>query len=92
MMGSAKETLGNVVGSDQMVYEGRRKNQEGQGQEAAGQVKDYVEGAADRVTGAVGSAAAALVGNKEKEAEFQRQHDTGKTNVRGVEADVSKDY
>jgi len=75
-----------------MVYDGRRENQEGQGQKAAGQVKDYVQGGVDRVEGAFGSTAAGFVGNKEKEAEFQRQHDTGKTNVRGVEAEVQNEH
>jgi len=91
-MGSVKETVGHLVGSDDMVYQGRRQNQEGQGQKAAGQVKDYVEGTTDRVGGGVGSAAAGLVGNREKEREYERMHDTGKTNVRGVEAEVNKEH
>ncbi|RPA85603.1 hypothetical protein BJ508DRAFT_411987 [Ascobolus immersus RN42] len=90
--GSMKESVGHLIGSDEMVYNGRRENQEGQGQKAAGQVKDYAEGVADRVGGTIGSAAAGLVGNKEKEREYSQMHDTGKTNVRGVEAEVNKEH
>ncbi|KAI5814971.1 hypothetical protein BZA77DRAFT_388758 [Pyronema omphalodes] len=88
LVGSGKEFVGNVVGSSDLKAQGRQQNQEGQGQEAAGQIKDYVGGAVDRVTGAVGSAVAAVTGNKGAQESYQRQHDTGKTNVRGVEAEL----
>ncbi|KAI5793101.1 hypothetical protein EDC01DRAFT_728221 [Geopyxis carbonaria] len=89
-IGSGKEFLGNVIGSDSMARDGRQQNQEGQGREAAGQLKDYVGGAADRVTGAVGAGIASLTGNPQAKQSYQQQHDTGKTNVRGVEADMDK--
>jgi uncharacterized protein YjbJ (UPF0337 family) len=63
LVGSGKEFIGNAVGSADLKREGRQQNQEGQGREAAGQLKDYVGGAADRVTGTIGSAVAGLTGN-----------------------------
>ncbi|KAA8902606.1 hypothetical protein FN846DRAFT_955376 [Sphaerosporella brunnea] len=89
-IGSGKEFVGNALGNDSLVNEGREQNREGQGLEAAGQLKDYVGGATDRVTGAVGSAVASLTGNPQAKDAYQTQHDQGKTNVRGVEAEVQK--
>ncbi|KAF8251065.1 hypothetical protein K440DRAFT_653237 [Wilcoxina mikolae CBS 423.85] len=88
MVGSGKEFAGNVLGSSDLKNEGRRQNQEGQGREAAGQVKGYVGGAVDRVTGTIGSAIAGVTGNSQAKDAYQSQHDQGKTNVRGVEAEV----
>jgi len=90
VVGSGKEFVGNALGNDSLVREGRRQNDEGQGREAAGQVKDYVGGAADRVTGAIGSVVAGITGNSEAQNAYRNQHDQGKTNVRGVEADITK--
>ncbi|KAI5853987.1 hypothetical protein BZA05DRAFT_473312 [Tricharina praecox] len=89
-VGSGKEFMGNTLGNDALVREGRRQNDEGQGREAAGQIKDYVGGAADRVTGAIGSVVAGITGNPQAQSAYQSQHDQGKTNVRGVEADINK--
>lgn len=47
-------------------------------------------GIGDRVTGAVGGAAAALTGDKTKQEEYQIQHDGGKTLQRSAEKDISK--
>lgn len=87
-MGSIKEATGNLIGSPDLVREGRTENQEGQGQQAAGQVKDYTQGAIDRMVGAVGSATATVVGNEDAARGYQKQHDKGKTNVRGVETEL----
>jgi len=65
MAGSGKEFVGNVVGSDNLKTEGRRQNEEGQGREAAGQIKDYVGGAVDRATGTIGAAVAGVTGNSQ---------------------------
>lgn len=69
---------------------GREQNLAGQEQEARGQVKDYTSGLGDRVSGAVGSAAAGLTGDRVKQAEYQNQHDAGKTQQRGAEHDIQK--
>ena len=69
---------------------GREQNLKGQEQEAKGQVSDYASGVADRVTGSVGSTVAGLAGDHSKQAEYEHQHDTGKTRQRGAEHDVVK--
>ncbi|RYC59283.1 hypothetical protein CHU98_g6941 [Xylaria longipes] len=44
-VGSAKEALGGLVGSESIQAAGRNQNRQGQDQEAKGQVNDYVGGA-----------------------------------------------
>lgn len=53
-------------------------------------MNDYASGAADRFAGTVGGAVAGLTGDKSKQAEYEAQHDTGKTRQRGAEHDVLK--
>ncbi|KAK7529634.1 uncharacterized protein J3D65DRAFT_173800 [Phyllosticta citribraziliensis] len=89
-IGSAKETLGNVLGSEDLKSAGRKQNAEGQGQEAQGQVSDLGKGVGDRVKGSVGGAVAGLTGNEAAKDEYERQHDQGKTAQRGVEAELQK--
>ncbi len=43
-MGSAKESLGGLVGAEELKKEGQRQNQEGKGQEAQGQLSDLGSG------------------------------------------------
>ncbi|KAG7288536.1 hypothetical protein NEMBOFW57_004889 [Staphylotrichum longicolle] len=88
--GSAKEFVGGLVGNESLKQSGREQNLAGQEQEARGQVKDYTSGLGDRVSGAVGSAAAGLTGDRVKQAEYQNQHDAGKTQQRGAEHDIQK--
>ncbi|CUS14119.1 unnamed protein product [Tuber aestivum] len=90
IIGSGKEFVGNTIGSDSLKREGRDQNTEGQGQEAAGQLKDFAEGAADRVTGTIGAAASSLTGNTQAQSDFENQHDKGKTSQRSVEAEAQK--
>jgi uncharacterized protein YjbJ (UPF0337 family) len=90
VIGSGKEFVGNVVGSDSLKREGRDQNTEGQGQEAAGQLKDFTSGVANRVTGTIGAAVSGLTGNTQAKSDFENQHDKGKTSQRGVEAEVQK--
>ncbi|KAI1110326.1 hypothetical protein F5Y14DRAFT_455161 [Nemania sp. NC0429] len=85
-VGSAKETFGGLS----IKAAGRNQNQEGQNQEAKGQVNDYASGVGDRVTGTVGSAFAGITGNQKAQAEYQNQHDQGKTQQRGAEHDIKK--
>jgi len=82
--------LGNLTGAEGLKKEGVRQNEEGKEQEAAGQVKDYGSGIADRVRGTVGGAAASLTGDKAEQEKRQAQHDQGKTLQRGAEADIQK--
>ncbi|TLD29367.1 hypothetical protein PspLS_03518 [Pyricularia sp. CBS 133598] len=89
-IGSAKETLGGIVGSESLKAAGREQNRSGQEQEAKGQLSDLGAGVSDRVTGTLGAAAAGLMGDQTKQNEYQAQHDSGKTAQRGVEHDLQK--
>ncbi|KAL1875934.1 hypothetical protein VTK73DRAFT_9718 [Phialemonium thermophilum] len=89
-VGSAKEALGGLVGSESLKETGRQQNREGQEQEARGQVNDFASGVADRTKGTLGNAAAGLTGDRAKQEEYQRRHDEGKTKQRGAEHDIQK--
>lgn len=43
-VGSAKESLGGMIGAEGLKKEGARQNQEGKGQEAEGQLSDLGSG------------------------------------------------
>jgi uncharacterized protein YjbJ (UPF0337 family) len=88
-VGSGKETLGGLIGSESLKQQGRDQNQAGQEQEAKGQLNDLGKGVSDRVTGAVGGAVASLTGDREGQAKYADQHDEGKSRQRGVEMDLS---
>ncbi|OQU99763.1 hypothetical protein CLAIMM_05350 [Cladophialophora immunda] len=89
-IGSAKETIGNLVGSENLKQQGREQNLQGQGQEAQGQLSDLGKGVSDRAQGAVGSAVAGLTGDRTEQAKYNEMHDEGKTRQRGVELDLDK--
>ncbi|KAJ0167732.1 hypothetical protein CTA2_541 [Colletotrichum tanaceti] len=89
-VGSAKETVGGLVGSENLKQQGREQNLEGQSQEAKGQLNDYTSGIGNRVQGTVGSAVAGLTGDKAGQEHYQGLHDTGKTQQRGAEHDIQK--
>jgi len=89
-VGSAKEAIGGLVGSEDLKRAGAQQNAEGKGQEAQGQLNDFGSGVANRVTGAVGGAVAGITGDRDAQLEAQKQHDIGKTQQRGAEADIQK--
>lgn len=89
-IGSGKETLGNLIGSEGLKQQGRDQNRAGQELEANGQLNDLGKGVGDRVTGAVGGAVAGLTGDREGAAKYADQHDEGKSRQRGVEIDLQK--
>lgn len=89
-VGSAKEFAGGLTGLESLKQAGREQNRAGQEQEARGQLNDLASGGADRITGTIGSAVAGLTGDRAKKVEYQNQHDTGKTQQRGVEHDINK--
>ena len=89
-VGAAKETLGGLIGNESLKQAGQQQNAEGKAQEAQGQLNDLGKGVADRVTGTVGGMVAGVTGDREKQKEFEKQHDVGKTLQRGAEADIQK--
>lgn len=90
-VGSAKEFVGGLVGSEDLKQSGRQQNLEGQNQEAKGQLTDLGQGVSDRVQGAVGGAVAGLTGDRDAQAKYADMHDEGKTRQRGVELDLDKE-
>jgi len=89
-VGSAKESLGGFVGSQDLKNAGARQNAEGKSQEAQGQLNDFGSGVADRVAGAVQGGVAGITGDRSAQLEAQKRHDIGKTQQRGAEADIQK--
>ncbi|EXJ77127.1 hypothetical protein A1O3_10285 [Capronia epimyces CBS 606.96] len=89
-VGSAKETIGNLIGNENLKHQGREQNAQGQGQEAKGQLNDLGKGVSDRIQGSLGSAVAGLTGDREEQAKYNEIHDEGKTRQRGVEVDLDK--
>jgi len=89
-VGSAKETLGGLLGNENLKQQGREQNLQGQGQEAKGQLSDLGQGISDRVQGSLGGAVAGLTGDRESQAKYADKHDEGKTRQRGVELDLDK--
>ena len=72
-VGSVKLAVGNLVGNAALKREGLHQQEEGQGQKAAGQVKDFTAGTRDRIVGDVGSGIAGMVGNKEAQGMLQSE-------------------
>ncbi|KAI9934383.1 hypothetical protein ASPWEDRAFT_38047 [Aspergillus wentii DTO 134E9] len=87
-VGSAKESLGNLVGSENLRQQGVEQNASGKEQEAKGQLKDLGQGVGDRVQGTIGGIGAAVKGDREEEEKWRAQHDEGKARQRGAEADI----
>jgi len=88
--GSAKESIGGLIGNESLKNAGRQQNLEGQQQQARGQLSDFGSGIGDRVQGTVGGAVAGLTGDKSGQAHYESLHDEGKTKQRGVEAELQK--
>ena len=89
-MGSAKETVGNLLGNENMKAQGRDQNLQGQGQEAKGQLSDLGHGISDRVQGTLGAGVAGVTGDRAGQAKYNDMHDEGKSRQRGVEMDLDK--
>ncbi|KAL8950785.1 MAG: hypothetical protein Q9222_003192 [Ikaeria aurantiellina] len=89
-LGSAKESLGGLIGSESLKKDGAQQNAEGKGQEAQGQLSDFGSGVQDRVKGAAGGMMAGVMGDREKEEEMRVKHDDAKTLQRSAEADMQR--
>ena len=89
-MGSAKETVGNMLGAEGLKKEGQQQNAEGKGLEAEGQLADFGSGMKDRAQGTLGGMAAGIIGDRQKMDRYQLQHDDGKAQLRGAQHDIQK--
>jgi len=89
-LGSGKEFVGGLIGSENLKRQGQEQNASGKAQEAKGQLSDLTSGAADRFAGAVGGTVAGITGDRDAQLKAQQQHDAGKTQQRGAEIDIQK--
>ena len=89
-IGSGKETVGNLIGSEDLKRQGREQNAAGRVQEAKGQLDDLSSGIGDRLSGAVGGAVAGLTGDRAAQQKYANQHDEGKSRQRGAEMDINR--
>jgi len=89
-VGSAKEAVGGLIGSQDLKNAGAQQNAEGKGQEAQGQLNDFGSGIANRVGGAAQGAVAGITGDRDAQLKAQEKHDVGKTLQRSAEADIQK--
>ena len=89
-IGSAKESVGGLIGNQSLKNAGAQQNAEGKAQEAQGQLNDFGSGVADRVSGAVAGGVAGLTGDRDAQLKAQEQHDKGKTQQRSAEVDIQK--
>lgn len=89
-VGAAKESVGNMIGNENLRQSGIQQNADGKAQEARGQASDLAQGVTDRAKGALGNVGAAVTGDREGQAKFQEQHDEGKARQRGVEAELQR--
>ncbi|KAJ5106066.1 hypothetical protein NUU61_003413 [Penicillium alfredii] len=89
-LGSAKESVGNLIGNENLRRAGVEQNAAGKEQEAKGQLKDLGQGIQDRAQGALGSVGAAVTGNRAEEQKWRDIHDEGKVRQRGAEADIAQ--
>lgn len=87
-IGSAKESLGNLIGNEDLRKSGIDQNQSGKAQEAKAQLQDLSQGAADRAQGALGTVSAVMTGDRDAEERYRRIHDEGKARQRAAEADI----
>ncbi|RDA92501.1 hypothetical protein CP533_4192 [Ophiocordyceps camponoti-saundersi (nom. inval.)] len=89
-VGSAKEAVGGLIGSESLKQTGREQNLEGQKQEAKGQLSDMGAGLANRAQGTLGGAVAGLTGDKQGQEHYEQMRAEGKSQQRGVEHDMQK--
>lgn len=87
---SGKETIGNLIGSEDLKRQGIEQNRQGQAQEAQGQLSDLSKGVSDRLQGTLGGAVSSLTGDTKGQEHYKEMHDTGKAQQRGAEIDIQK--
>ena len=92
-IGSGKETIGNLIGSEDLKRQGREQNAAGRVQEAKGQLDDLSNGVQDRLSGA--DCRYTLhrhlrTGDRAAQQKYADQHDQGKSRQRGAEMDINR--
>ncbi|KAI9088801.1 hypothetical protein DFS34DRAFT_640124 [Phlyctochytrium arcticum] len=72
-MGSAKETVGNLVGNERLQAEGKAQNAKGVASQEAAKAGNRAEAAGENVGGMGKQVLGAVTGNDSKEAEGRAQ-------------------
>jgi len=91
VIGSAKQALGGLVGSESVKQAGAKQYRDGKQQEATGRLDDLASGISARVVGATGATISGLTGNTPAKDAYEAQHDDGKARQRSVEKDLHKE-
>ncbi|KAF3909762.1 hypothetical protein AA313_de0210228 [Arthrobotrys entomopaga] len=86
-IGSGKQFVGGLIGSESLKAQGRAQYDDGVRLEASGQANDLSQGMANRVAGTLGAMTSTDAQEREK---YNRQHDEGKAAVRSVQYDLQK--
>ncbi|KAK6526237.1 hypothetical protein TWF694_004846 [Orbilia ellipsospora] len=86
-IGSGKQFVGGLIGSESLKAQGRAQYDDGVRLETSGQASDLSQGVVNRVVGTLGAMTSTDSEEREK---YNRQHDEGKAAVRSVQHDLQK--
>ncbi|RKP39213.1 hypothetical protein BJ085DRAFT_18658 [Dimargaris cristalligena] len=80
-MGSAQQKVGETLGNENMQAKGAARNAQGQAEHTQAKNQGYMEGLADKVSGAVKSTFHSMTGNQTAEAADEAQRAKGAANM-----------
>ncbi|KAG8952458.1 hypothetical protein FRC04_004518 [Tulasnella sp. 424] len=77
MIGSMKETVGNVFGARNMAQRGREQHTAGEAEVKAAKAQGYAEGTGDRVVGKKDAVVGAVTGDKTQQTAGNARQEKG---------------
>ncbi|TIB42155.1 hypothetical protein E3P86_00488 [Wallemia ichthyophaga] len=78
-VGTAKESLGNAVGSEDYSKAGKEQHAKGEAERKEAEAKQYGEGMVDSAAGKIKNVGGAVTGDKQKQAEGAAREEKGDT-------------